>query len=134
MASSLAPQSLAPDEVQVWWSRLQLPAASLNRLRHLLPQDERERARSYRARMHQDRFVAARGFLRLLLSGYLGTSPAAVSFTYSEQGKPAVDSPRHPLSFNLAHSEGIAVCAVTRRPAIGVDVERVRTNFDVLQL
>jgi 4'-phosphopantetheinyl transferase len=84
--------------------------------------------------VHQERFVAARGFLRLLFAHYLGASPAAVSFTYSSQGKPALDSPSPAFSFNLAHSEDVAVCALTLRNAVGVDVERIRTNFDLDQL
>lgn len=91
----------------------------------MLDGEERERAARFRLALHRRRFVAARGALRRILGGYLGMPPAELHFTYGPHGKPAL--PAHPeLSFNLSHSEDLALLAVTCGPPVGVDVERLR--------
>jgi 4'-phosphopantetheinyl transferase len=47
-----------------------------------------------------------------------------LTFQYGEQGKPAL--PDSGISFNLSHSAGQAVYAITREAEIGVDIEQVR--------
>jgi 4'-phosphopantetheinyl transferase len=40
----------------------------------------------------------------------------------------------HPVRFNLSHSGDLALVAVTRRREIGVDVERLRRESDLLDV
>ncbi len=89
---------------------------------------ERERAGRFAAERDRTRFVAARGLLRELLGSCLGTEPGAIEFDYSPKGKPALvgDFACSRLQFNLAHSGDLAVFAVARHGAVGVDVEEVR--------
>lgn len=72
----------------------------------------------------RDRFTIARATLRLLIAGYLGIRPGAIEFTYGPRGKPGLA--RTDLTFNLAHSEDLAVYGFARGHEIGIDVERVR--------
>jgi phosphopantetheine--protein transferase-like protein len=64
--------------------------------------------------------------------------PRSIRFRYQAFGKPELalelGTDHHgspPLRFNLSHSDGLALIAVTRRRAIGVDVERVRDIGDL---
>jgi 4'-phosphopantetheinyl transferase len=38
------------------------------------------------------------------------------------------------LSFNLSHSNGIALCAFVRRRRIGIDVEYMREDFATIEV
>lgn len=90
--------------------------------------EERESARAARivrepARL---RWVAARGVLRVLLGAYLDEHPGALRFREQRGGKPALDPPfDERLHFNLSHSGGLAVYALTEMCAVGIDVELV---------
>src|SRR6185436_16970101 len=74
------------------------------------------------------RFAVPRGLLRVILGRYAGVDPAAFAFSYGSSGKPAIENPPDArlFTFNVSHSAGVALIAVAREHAIGVDVERLR--------
>ena len=127
-----APSSLSSDEVHVWRIELDTESFRTTAWEVLLSGDEQERARRFRFSRDRIRFSTTRGLLRLVLSAYLQTDPRALCFCYSSTGKPALDS-RHESSmkFNVSHSEDMALFAITEEREIGVDVERVRFDFDL---
>jgi 4'-phosphopantetheinyl transferase len=67
---------------------------------------------------------AARAGLRLLLASYLKIDPQAVKIQHGPHGRPELP-PAHDLCFNLSHTAGLAVYAIGRGRAIGVDVEAI---------
>ena len=92
--------------------------------RSLLSQDETLRARRLRSPRLADRFTVGRGILRILLGRYLSVDPQDVIFTYGPHGRPEVAcGTQAGFSFNLSHSEGLAVFAIARGVQVGVDVE-----------
>jgi surfactin synthase thioesterase subunit/phosphopantetheinyl transferase len=122
--------ALAADEVHVWRIPLEQPPDYLEALRQTLSTDEMERAGRFYFEKDQRHFVAGRGILRIVLGRYLGRAPERLAFSYNPQGKPALAGDvAGALSFNLAHSHGLALLAVARRGQIGVDVERIRPEF-----
>jgi len=128
--------SLGATDVHVWAARLALPSGPLVRLASILSQDESQRAARFRFDTHRDRFIAARGILRSLLGTYLHSAADALQFEYGPNGKPTLTAPfaESGLTFNLAHSEDLALFAVTRLGPIGVDVEQNRPVTDVDEL
>jgi 4'-phosphopantetheinyl transferase len=60
--------------------------------------------------------------LRVLLGSYLDVDPHEVEIRHGAHGRPEL-APVHDLCFNLSHTAGIAVYAIGRGRAIGVDVE-----------
>jgi 4'-phosphopantetheinyl transferase len=123
--------TLRTDEVHVWRARLNLAAARLEGLWQTLVEEELSRALRFHTRKDRDRFIAARGLLRSIVGRYLGIGPGEVRLCYGEQGKPRLaghDGPEA-IRFNLAHSEDVALYAVTRGREIGVDVERIRPEL-----
>jgi 4'-phosphopantetheinyl transferase len=122
-----APDAPERGEAHVW--RIELPAA--------------------------DGRAAARRALREILGAYLGKAPEEDELTVGEGGKPALagrgpsaggqgaatpvagsaDDGVAPLSFNLSHSGGLALVAVTAGGIeVGIDVERVRPRRDLARL
>jgi len=75
----------------------------------------------------------ARSALRLLSSAYLDYAPNAIEFQYGTYGKPDYRLTTD-LKFNVTHSGKIVALAFVRNSEIGVDVERIKTNFDVLNI
>ncbi|MBI2859572.1 MAG: 4'-phosphopantetheinyl transferase superfamily protein [Chloroflexi bacterium] len=73
-------------------------------------------------------FIVTRALLRIILGQYLAIVPGQLRFSYSRNGKPALDGDfgANAFKFNLSHCNGLALYAVTRGREIGVDVERVR--------
>jgi 4'-phosphopantetheinyl transferase len=68
--------------------------------------------------------------VRTVLGAYLGLAPRQVKIAAGAHGKPFVDSPAAPC-FNVSHSHGLAVIAVTAGFEVGVDLELVDDRVDV---
>ncbi|MFZ0546949.1 MAG: 4'-phosphopantetheinyl transferase superfamily protein [Candidatus Promineifilaceae bacterium] len=128
---------LEAGDLHVWRVWLdQQSAVYLAQLREILSPDERERAARFHFPQHRERYIVARGTLRLLLGRYLGRSPESVAFTYGPQGKPALGegTAQETLAFNVAHSEDVALLAFIWGRPVGVDIEHIRPLKDMAQL
>lgn len=124
----LAPEglSLSPREVQVWRVALEMDPAGLEVLQQTLAPEEKARAAQFHFPKDRRHFIAARGTLRDILARYLHRDPARLQFCYGPEGKPALAPGQAPdVRFNLSHSHGLALFAVTRIGEIGIDVERI---------
>src|SRR5262245_8950843 len=120
--------TLAGTEIDIWCEAADLLEHQLDDLSRTLSVDERARAERYAFRKDRDRFRARRGWLRSILARYVAVDPARLQFEYGVSGKPALGglSVATKLRFNLSHSGGLVVCAVTRGREIGVDVEQIQ--------
>lgn len=78
--------------------------------------------------------VPAELTLRKVLSAYLGEAPEEIELVAGEHGKPRLAEAPERLSFNLSHSGRLALVAVARDREVGVDVERVKPERDLLAL
>ena len=119
--------TLADGELHIWSTDLEharrpgiVDAEQLDVLSH----EELERA-SQMVRPHaRRRWLAARAFLRTLLGGYLEQDPRLLVFSTHSRGKPVLaEQANRVLHFNLSHSGRLAVCALTRMCAVGIDVQ-----------
>lgn len=115
-------ETLSVNEVQLWWTILPQSAARLAVLAATLSADEQARAARFRFPEHRDRFIAARGVLRELLSYYLNQPAAVLRFVQGKYGKPALMNTKAGLHFNVSHSENGVLYAIARRE-VGVDLE-----------
>jgi 4'-phosphopantetheinyl transferase len=122
-------------DVHVWTSILRETPQELADFECLLNREEKKRADRFVRVADRSRYVAAHGILRQLLSRYLGTDPRAHRFVTNEFGKPALAPTKEGrrLWFNLAHSGELVLIAFANRQ-VGVDVERIRTDIDVMSL
>lgn len=125
-SSSPADLALSGDDVHVWCASLDQPATRFRRLVQTLSADERARAERFHFEQDGRRFTVGRGLLRTILGSYLGVEPSQLQFCYGCRGKPALASGGGTLRFNLSHSQDLALYAVTRDRAIGIDLECIR--------
>ncbi len=124
---------LRGDEIHVWRAALDIAPARVESLCRILSSDERRRAARFHFERDRDRFVVARASLRILLGRYLGQDPAQLNFTYNARGKPTL-AQNSSLTFNLSHSDRLALYAVARDRELGIDVERVRADLPWAEL
>lgn len=90
--------------------------------------DSAEQARGARFHFERDRrhFLASRGLLRGLLAAALDQPASALVFNYGARGKPALAaafSQDRILHFNLSHSAGWAMFALSWEHELGIDLE-----------
>lgn len=125
-----------PDQVHLWLGRTGDARAHLAGFARALSDEERRRRDAFRSPLHAEAFVVARGLLRLLLARYLGGRPDAVALTCGPHGKPRLaDAPADSaLRFNLAHARDALILAFSTGMDVGVDVEWVDANTDVMAL
>jgi len=125
---------IAANEVHIWSFSLDQPAQRSSYATLLSPDETARAARFYFAH-DQQRYTVGRATLRLILSQFSKLPPAQICFTYNTYGKPALSAEQNAigLEFNLSHSAGHALCAVTCRRSVGIDLEEMRT-LDYLQM
>lgn len=132
------PRDLALPEraVHIWRMSLEPGEPVVQRLQRTLSEDELSRAARFHFERDRRHYIVARGVLRNILAGYLGTDPARLRFAYTSYGKPSlVAAPGlDALNFNVSHSHTMALFAVARDRELGVDIEYIRTNFEAVEI
>ena len=125
--------NLSDDDIHVWRANLDLPDNQVHRLIEYLAREERLRASRFHFIQHTRRYVVAHGFLRAILGHYLSLDPSHLVFSLGLHGKPAL-LPRRMgdmVLFNQSHSHELALFAIARNFAIGVDLEHIRSETDI---
>jgi len=100
-----------------------------------LSAEERARAARLHRRSDARSWVAGRVVLRRLLGDELDMAPGVVPLATNTHGRPVLSGGwGGDLRFNLAHSGEVALYALAIGREVGIDIERVRRDFDVLEL
>ena len=118
---------LEPHQVDIWRISLDLEPDTVKWFESTLSADEFQRAMKFQFPADRDRYVSAHGFLRDVLSRYLGDEASTFKFSANPYGRPSLKG--HELEFNLSHSADFALVAFTHNRKIGVDVERIRSGI-----
>ena len=109
--------------VSVWHARTADAFTSDDRRQRarawLTPADDARHGR-YRHQADRDMFLLGRVMARALVGQALGVDPGSWRWHEGPRGRPEADAD---VSFNIAHSAGMVVCAVSRNGHVGVDVE-----------
>jgi 4'-phosphopantetheinyl transferase len=130
-----ATPSLAPNDVHVVALALDNADDAARHLLAALDPSERARGDRFRFARDRDRFLVGRAVLRGLLARYTGVAAAHIALIEGPRGKPVlaagIDATLH---FNVSHAGGLALLAVTRLGALGVDVEVVAPLPDLLDV
>ena len=130
------PLTLLPSkyEVHVWCAELDSSGTESRAMESVLSEDELIKAAGYRFESVRNEFVCARAILRKILSHYLEIPARDIEFTYGAHGKPFIRSNTggntRNLHFNLSHTHGLALCAISSQNEVGIDIEYVREDID----
>lgn len=119
------PLTITPDAIHIWRFPLDLHPRRITQLQQQLSIREQHQATRYRFHRDTTRFIIGRSLLRSILSHYLIIAPQQIQLQANPYGKPQLTPLQNPanIQFNLAHSHELAVCAVTQRHPVGIDLE-----------
>lgn len=97
---------------------------------------ECNRAEKLKIESSRTQFIITRSLLRRLLATTLHIPPKAIDFSYAQHGKPYINNTidNKPVQFNVSHSGGYALIALTLNNKVGVDIERLGTKTDYQSL
>jgi 4'-phosphopantetheinyl transferase len=130
--------AVEPNVVHVWPLVLSGSEATRETCAQVLSAAELERARRFFHERDRLAFIFSHGLMRYVLSAYVGVAPAELDFAAGEFGKPRLDnglgSTPHPVTFNLSHSHGRALLAVTEGRELGADIEQNNPGKDLLSI
>ena len=128
---------LKPNEIQIKTASLERSSDEVAALRALLSPKELTRADRYKFEKHRRRFTVARGLLRETLASYLDIDPVDVAFEYGKHGKPYLPPEllsKQFIQFNVSHSHELSVFALGLQHDIGVDIEYMKPQRDLVGL
>ena len=128
--------ALSPDRVDIWRTRIELSDAAVEEYFALLSRHERDRANRFTFPGKRREYIVTRGLLRHRLGRLLATAPESIKLEYGDRGKPCYAGKwrEHAINFNVSHSHGMGLIAITLDREIGVDVEKIRLQVDFEKL
>jgi 4'-phosphopantetheinyl transferase len=122
------------DDLHLW--RAHLSRLEERDWRASLAASELERADRFRVTDDRRRYTVTRALLRTILGEYLNLAPRSLSFMYNSFGKPslgpAVDA--RGITFNVAHSGDFSLLLFGMTTDVGVDVEHLQIERNVVEL
>ena len=123
--------TLTVGEVHIWRVFLDQCAPGIQDLYQTLTPAERVSVELFYFDADRQRAILRRGILRQILGRYLSLPPHRLQFHRTEYGKPflTANSGGQWLRFNLSHAGNLALYAITRHRAVGVDVAHMRPEF-----
>lgn len=122
-------------EVTIW----KLPRSSSCHLSSILSEylskEEQVRAGYFKFEALKREYMIRHGLCKMLLANYLGLSPKKIQFEYNRNSKPKVKkSINDKIEFNVSHSKDWIIVAISFDAPIGVDIEYIRQNRELLQI
>jgi 4'-phosphopantetheinyl transferase len=120
-----------PGEAHVWRIELDCAATSIATLKATLSPEEQGKAARFRTPELCERWTVARGALRCILASYAQSEPKSLVFRLGPYGKPDLAWPAADITFNLSHTCGLALLAITGGRRVGIDAEMVRSGIEV---
>ncbi len=121
--------ALEPESIHIWGVHVPEVQNRMARLESVLSVYERDKAARFRRDADRSSSIAARGALRILLSGYTGMPAAEIEFSYTDNGKPYIKD--SDIAFNVSHSAEWVLIAIGRGRKIGVDIEKIKRTMKV---
>lgn len=124
---------LDPNEIQIWRLPLEDAQGAFEGCRRILSRDERNQADRKLPGRVRNEFIYGRACLRILLSLNLGTAASSVLIASSQYGKPYLcEDPA--LNFNVSHSHGMVLIALSKQGGVGIDLECRNERTQVMKL
>lgn len=122
---------LMPAEIHLWLAFYdEITAEPLHSAyRELLNAAEKEQEPRFFFARDRRRYLITRALVRTVLSRYVSIHPKEWIFSTNAYGRPRIVNAQARdtrLSFNISHTHSLIVLGVTKRRALGVDVENLR--------
>ena len=130
----IAPDGLeiSADHVDVWLASTDPGERQIREYKALLSPAELARMEKFRVEFKYREYIVTRGLLRRVMTKMTGLDVTGIDFDYGEHGKPSfpVCAESGSAAFNVSHSHGLALVALTLGGRLGVDLERIRPKAE----
>jgi 4'-phosphopantetheinyl transferase len=125
--------NLTPAEIHVWLAFYEdiTDERLHSAYRELLDAAEKEQEPRFYFARDRRRYLITRALVRTVLSRYVSIHPGEWIFSANAYGRPEIVNERARdagLSFNISHTHSLIALGVTKRRALGVDVENFRAR------
>ncbi|MGE5499043.1 MAG: 4'-phosphopantetheinyl transferase family protein, partial [Syntrophothermus sp.] len=123
--------TLKDDEVHIWYGCNTPAYRYMEMMRRVISDYELNKAYKFFFSRDRERFIIIRAVLRILISKYQNVGINEIRYMKNNFGKPYIMVPKGhaPLKFNISHSNSAFIMAFTRNREIGVDIEKIRSDF-----
>ena len=127
---------LHKDEVVIWKFNPDDLVDFTDDLSAFLSHGEKKRLACFKDEDARRLFIHCRGVLHFLLAAITAADPGQIAIRNGQQGKPELDGDQHQhtLPFNISHTQGLCLIALSRCCDVGVDVEKVQPLEDLERL
>jgi|WetSurMetagenome_2_1015567.scaffolds.fasta_scaffold00486_2 phosphopantetheine--protein transferase-like protein len=113
-----------PGRVDIFFATSLDLASIFDQLSLQISPEERLRAGKMIVGDTRDIFIMSHAILRICLSRYLDIKPLEIEFSITKNSKPFLKN--QPLHFNISHTNGAFVIAISPTAYVGIDIESVR--------
>jgi 4'-phosphopantetheinyl transferase len=124
---------LESNTVNTWFININDVQDKFEKFSNIISIDEKKRANKFHFKKDKNLFIMSRVVLRLLSGKYLNIEPETITFKYGKYGKPDFDFDTN-LKFNISHSGEMVILSFVLDYDIGVDIEKIKHDFDVLDI
>ncbi|WP_373516842.1 4'-phosphopantetheinyl transferase superfamily protein [Pricia sp.] len=124
---------LSQNEIHLWHCRFDTSNDRIEAFKRILSHHEKEKAGRFKFDIHREQSIISRGILRTLLGKYFEKHPRELEFGYTAYDKPYLKN-ESSLRFNVSHSGNRAVFGFVQDGEIGVDIEKVKNNLEVMDI
>ena len=124
--------SLSKDYIDVWLCDLKQLSGEINNFYSILAEDEHERADKLKVEDKKQQYIITRGALRQRLGLLTNIDPKDFVFEYFEHGKPVLNNDARftDITFNVSHSNDLALIAIAQEQNIGIDIEKINHELN----
>ena len=133
-----APAGLLLDHacIDVWQGQIDIPATAVEACHELLSVAEKQRAAAFTFADKYREYVVSRGLLRKALARVLQRPAGEFVIHQGDGGKPFLDAvcAGQAVCFNVSHSHGLAMVALSLDRQLGIDVEKIRADVNLEKL
>lgn len=131
-------RTISENEIHLWVVRdEEISDLQLLELYHgFLSKKESEQQKRFYFEKHRHQYLVTRALVRSVLSMYSSQlQPHQWQFDKNAYGKPSIANPGYDhLKFNLSHTENMVVLAIANSIELGVDVEWILRDNDILSI
>lgn len=123
---------ISAHHVDLWVESTLLDEDRLRAYKKFLSAAELARSGKFKSASRYREYVVTRGLLRQVLARLTGLDITVIEFPDGEHGKPRLDNilDGKTVAFNVSHSHGLALVALTLEGRLGVDLEKIRPEVD----
>ena len=130
---------LDPAKVDLWFAFYEAirDERLLAEYMRLLTDEEREQQRRFYFERDRHRYLVTRALVRTVLSKYAPVAAPHWVFGKNDHGRPEIandNAVARTISFNITHTHGLIILAVTREQAIGVDAENISVRQPAIEI